>query len=241
MRLSWCKAIVFHHWPDELVVETQHLVKQFRVFDVVWLLVAIELHRVRHHLFLRYIFETQEFVFVLGNLTVLIKKPAWSSSSAHGARYCTIGNCCWPIYTAWSIWHQTFTFIFQVFKLRHDFAELSLSFVFLHALLADREHPLAVHEVRGARSSWKITVDALPVLLEVRLDVLQSVQSAHLTRFLLLSHRLWLGLRRWLPLLCIRWVLLSRIVSGRVKIWIVCKMSSVLTTNQVRIQISRGN
>lgn len=48
-----------------------------------------------------------------------------------------------------------------------------------------REHPLTVDKVACSGSSSELAIDTFPFLLEVRLDVLESIQRRHLTGLLL--------------------------------------------------------
>ena len=81
--------------------------------------------------------------------------------------------------------NDSFELIFEFLEFAQDFAELSLPFLLLDASLADCEHPFAVDEVARAGPTRVFAANALPVLLEVGLDVLEAVESRHLTGLLL--------------------------------------------------------
>ena len=64
MRLSRCELRSFQDGSDGLVVESKHLVQQFTIFNMVTLLVSIELHGVRDHLLLCNVFEDDEILCI---------------------------------------------------------------------------------------------------------------------------------------------------------------------------------
>lgn len=71
VRLGRGKSCRLEHRPDQFVIESQHLEEKLTVFNMVALLVTIELHRVRHHLLLRDVFEDQELRIVFVVVVVL--------------------------------------------------------------------------------------------------------------------------------------------------------------------------
>lgn len=99
----------------------------------------------------------------------------------------SIGDVSWSIYRqrAWSGWSNTFTLIFQVFKLLQAFTKLSLSFFLLNRTFTDSIHSFSIYKIASSWPSSKFTIYTFPVLFEIRLYVLQSVKSWHLTWFFL--------------------------------------------------------
>ena len=201
MRLCGSKPSSFKNWTNELVVESEHLVQELTVFNVVALLVAIELHGISDQLLFCNVLEHQEIGLVLaievtrsGTVSLVVKESRGTTVwTTHWGIDSSVWDCGWAS-SSWAItvWHDTFAFIIELLKLDHDFTKLTFSFFFLNRGLADRADTLAVHEVTCTRSSWVLTADAFPVLLEIWLDVLQTIESWHLAWFLWWST--WLSL-----------------------------------------------
>lgn len=70
MTICRAKSVLLKNATRQLVVEPDHLVQKFRVFDVVRLLVAVVWQRARHQLFVRDIFEVEKFALILVLLVV---------------------------------------------------------------------------------------------------------------------------------------------------------------------------
>ena len=87
--------------------------------------------------------------------------------------------------------HDSFTFIIELLELNQDFANLFLSFIFLNRAFTHRADTLSIYKVACSRSSRVLTANTFPMLLEIWLNVLQSVKSRHFTRFLLRSCLWW--------------------------------------------------
>jgi len=60
MGLGGCEACSLKNRTDQLVVETQHLVKEFAVFYMIALLITIELHSICDQLLLCDVLENKE-------------------------------------------------------------------------------------------------------------------------------------------------------------------------------------
>mmetsp|Transcript_24551 Transcript_24551/g.38081 ORF Transcript_24551/g.38081 Transcript_24551/m.38081 type:complete len:221 (-) Transcript_24551:373-1035(-) len=177
-----------NHGANKLVVETEHLVEQLTVLDVVALLITVELHRVGHHLLVRDVLEHKELRLILvvvvtrrrSAVSLVVKESGVASvgathrrvdsavrnvgggSSGHRtrSRRPSVGR------------HHPFELVFQLLELDEDFANLTLALFLLDGAFTDGEHAFAVYEIAGTGSAGELAVDALPVLLEVRLDVL---------------------------------------------------------------------
>lgn len=183
MRFSSGKPSSFKHWPYEFVVESEHLVKELTVLNMVRLLISIKLHVVGNHLLVGDILKHQEIRLVLVVIVArlrtvgLIKETVCTSMRSwhwwiHGSvRDC--GRSC--TYWSWAVWLNTFEFIFKFLQLAHNFTKLPLSFLLLNRAFTYSEHSLSVHEVASSWSSSILTVDTLPVLFKVRLNVLKSI------------------------------------------------------------------
>ena len=81
MRLGRREASCLQDRSNQLIIKSQHLIQQFTILNMVAFLVTVELHRVRHHLFLRYVFEHEEvrvvFIVVIigaGRASLIIEK-----------------------------------------------------------------------------------------------------------------------------------------------------------------------
>ena len=89
MALGGCKVGIFEDGANQLVVESEHLEKQFAVFNVVAFLVAVKLDCVRYQLLVRDVFEYEEIRLILVVIitliiaTVWIEEPIASMCSAH--------------------------------------------------------------------------------------------------------------------------------------------------------------
>lgn len=70
MGIRWTEAMLLKHWPAKLIIESDHLVKQLWVFNVVALLVAVVREWARNHLLVRNVLEVQELTLVLILLVV---------------------------------------------------------------------------------------------------------------------------------------------------------------------------
>ena len=79
-------------------------------------------------------------------------------------------------------WYDALALILKLLELVHAFTQLPLSLLFLDGTLTDCVHSLPVYEITRSWTSCKFTIDSFPVLFEIRLNVLQSVKSRHLTR-----------------------------------------------------------
>lgn len=240
VALSGRKTVVFEHRSDELVVEPEHLVEELTVLDVVALLVPIELHVVRHHLLLGDVLEHQRIRLVLVVVVrvrlvrVAVEEATRCTLSArHAGAHSSVGYCGGSLDRSASVWHYPFDLVLEIFDFGHDFGDLLLSFFLLDTGIAHGVESFLVHEVAGARSASVLTIDSPPVLLEVALDVLQSVQGRHLAR--LLGWLRWRFLAVWSILELVGWWLQPGLrlrraltafligVTGRV-----CKVSRVL-------------
>lgn len=65
MRLGWSEIGRLQNRPNQLVVESEHLVQKFAVLDVVAPLVTVELDSIGDHLFVSDVLENQEIRLVL--------------------------------------------------------------------------------------------------------------------------------------------------------------------------------
>lgn len=65
MRLSSSESCSLQERTDQLVVEAEHLVEELAVFDVVTLLISIELHRICHQLLVGDVLEHKEVRLIL--------------------------------------------------------------------------------------------------------------------------------------------------------------------------------
>lgn len=88
MRLSRSEIGCLQNRPNELVIESQHLVQKFTVFDVVASLVTVELDSIGDQLFVRDVLENQEIGLVLivvvtglGAISLTTKKALGTSVS----------------------------------------------------------------------------------------------------------------------------------------------------------------
>ena len=178
--------------------------------------------------------------------------------STHWRVYSPIWDCSWAsACRSWgpTIRHDSFAFIIKLLKLYHYFPQLPLSLLFLDWALANRTNSLSIDEIASTWSSRILTTDSFPVLLEIRLDVLQAIKSWHLTWFL----RRWslislaLSLRRQLgghlagettssclgfrhvllsPLVSLWWWLSSLTIPGTA-ICVMCRILAISKNNRV--------
>ena len=179
MAFSRGKVVILKYWADEFVIESKHFVKKLRIFYMITLLVSVELHAIGDHLFFGDVLESEALRLVLVvvvaiiTLSLTIEEATWTSlCSRHTWTDRSIRNSSWSI---WVTWIHTFTLVFQILKFGHNLTELLLSIFLLDRTLTYREQPLSIDKVACAWSSCEVTIDSLPVLLEVALDVLQSV------------------------------------------------------------------
>lgn len=188
MTLCWGKVVVLKDRPDQFIIKSQHFVQKLTIFDVITLLIPVELHVVGDQLFFSDVLEREEFWLVLVVMvavwgivvaveesTTLGSRHAWAYSPIRYSRRAIDG---------WSLWHDTLALIFQVSQLVHDLTELFLTVFLLNWALTDGEHSFLVYEIACSRSAGKFTVDSFPVLLKVTLNMLQTIESRHLTWFL---------------------------------------------------------
>ena len=193
MRLCCREACRLQHGSDQFIIKPQHTVQKLAVVDVVGFLVTVELHSIGHHLLLRDVFEYKEFgiilivvIIVSTRLIVLIVVKAL------GARMCTthrrinssIGDSGRSInrLRAGTGRQNTFALILELLKLVHYFSQLSLSFLLLDGTFTDSIHSLSVDEITCAWTASKFTIDSLPMLFEIRLNMLEPVECRHFTR-----------------------------------------------------------
>lgn len=218
----------FEHRSDQLIVKTEHFIQELAVLNMIGLLVTVELHSVRYHLLLRNVFEHQEVgvVFVVVIIwswraaLVVEKSLATWVSSAHWRIHSSVCNSCGRIdwLRARTRRNNPLALVFKFFKLAHAFPKLLLSFFFLNCAFTYCVHSFPVDEVASAWAASEFAINAFPVLFEILLDVLESVESRHFIWFLwwrLLCTGLcgWLGLR-WqflgclslLQTACLAWV-----------------------------------
>jgi len=100
VRLSGSEPSCLDHRSDQFIIESEHLVEQLTVLDVVTLLVTVELHGVCYHLLLAYIFKNQELRLVLivivttGRSAVCLIKEALVATvrAAHRRVHCSVRN-----------------------------------------------------------------------------------------------------------------------------------------------------
>ena len=101
MRLSRSEIRRLQYRPNQLVIESQHLVQKFTVFDVVASLVTVKLDSVGHQLFVSDVLENQEIRLVLivvvtglGATSLTVEKALGTSmSTAHRRVYSPIRDC----------------------------------------------------------------------------------------------------------------------------------------------------
>ena len=250
MALCWSKASIFQNWSNEFVIKPEHFKQQFTILNMIALLVSVKLNSVCDHLFWVDVFEDQEvrvvFVVVISSLiwTLAIEETTSAMCSTQAWAHSSVGNGRWAVLTCITcVWQDSFVFILQILKFAHYFSKLPLSFFLLDRALTDGKCSFTVDEITGSRSTSKLTVDALPLLLEVALYVLESIKSRHLAGFLLwwclscwcfwldlagcLAHALLWTL--WMPtsLTCCCWVLF--LVNSGVRLTCICKMCWILT------------
>lgn len=123
--------------------------------------------------------------------------------STHWWSHCPVCNRGRCVYwrSHWSLWRNSFVLIFELLELEQALAELPLSLLLLDGTLTNGIHAFPIDEVAGARSACEFTVNALPVLFEIGLDVLQAIQCRHFV-WLFRRWRLRLRIRlRW----CMVW------------------------------------
>ena len=173
--------------------------------------------------------------------TLAIEETSCSMCTAHAWAYSSIRNGCrtscgWTLVA--STRHYSFAFIFKILEFAHDFAELSLPLFLLDGTVADSECSFSVNKVTCSWSSSEFTVDALPMLLEVALNVLKPIQCRHLAWFLLsccwtrrllwsrcLPHCLFWTLWMTAPLAC---CLTLFVIVSSVTLSTICKMRWIL-------------
>lgn len=152
-------------------------------------LVSLELDVVRYHLLLRNVFEHQELRVVARSIEarsrtvrlVVERALATAQSRTDGL----IGDSCRTIGRLEALrWRNPLTFILQILKFAQALCNLSLPLILLKRPLTNREHPFPIDEVTSARTTGEFTIDALPLLFEIRLYVFQSVECGHLGWFL---------------------------------------------------------
>lgn len=188
VRLGRRKTARLKHGSNQFVVKSQHLIEKLAVFDVVTLLVAIELHVVRDELLFSDVLENEEVRLVLAIVVVVarriratariaVEESLVTVRSRHGRVNGPVGDSRRAIDggLAAAVRHDALALVLELLQLHHALSELTLSLFLLYAALADSEHPFAVHKVAGAGTARILTVDTLPVRLEVLLDVLQAV------------------------------------------------------------------
>ena len=250
MALGWSKASIFQDWSNEFVIKSEHFKQQFTILNMVALLVSVELNSICDHLFRVDVFEDQEvrvvFVVVVSCLirTLAIEETTSTMCSTQAWAHSSVGNGRWAVLTCITcVWQDSFVFILQIFKFTHNFSKLPLPFFFLDCAFTDSKCSFTVNEITGSGSTSKLAVDALPLLLEVALYVLESIKSRHLAGLLLwwclTCWWFWLDLARWLAhallgtlwmptsLACCCWVLL--LVNSWVRLACICKMRRILT------------
>jgi len=163
--------------PDSFVVEAKHFVEEFAVFDVVRLLVAVELHAVGHQLLFSNVLETQEvrliLVVLIPVLRIVVEEPALCARHARCRSAIRDGGG--AVHRTAAVGSHALNFVFQLFELDDDLSKLLLAFFFLDGALAYCKRAFAVDEVAGSRSTCEIAIDSFPMSFEVALNVLKSV------------------------------------------------------------------
>ena len=203
MRFCWCQISSFKDRSYKFVVEPEHFVAEVAIVMIA-LRISIKLHGVRdHHLFSKWL-KCNEIrlvpIIMILRLRVIsrIVEKVRSVRPTHGGICGTIwdrGGC---IVGRASARTNAFKLVFQFLDFADNFPQLLLPLILLDGTFRYRKHPLAVDEITCSGSSSKFTIYAFPFLLEVRLNVLESIQRRHLTRLLLLWRQwiLW-GLALW--------------------------------------------
>lgn len=250
MALGGCKAVVLEHRPDELIVKTQHLVKQLTIFNMITLLISVKLHGVGYHLFFSDVLEKQEFRLVLvvvvsvGPVIVTVEETtSCTLSTRHARTDSPVGDSGRALDGGSARGHHSFHLVLEILDLAHYLGDLFLSVVLLNATLTDSEESLFVDEVAGTGSACELAIYTLPVLLEITLDVLQPVQRRHLAR--LFGWLWWRLLSVWGPLELVgRWLHARLGLGGALAVGLVHvarwvgKVSRVLTIYKITVQIS---
>ena len=145
-------------------------------------LVTVELHCVRHHLLLWNILKNQEvrmvFIVVIirsgGSGLIIEKSLSTRMSTTHWRIHCSICYSCRSINRLGSRTgrHNSFTFIFKLFKFAKALAQLPLPFFLLDWTFTNCVHSFSIDKITGSRPSSKFTIDSLPMLFEIGLYML---------------------------------------------------------------------
>jgi hypothetical protein len=147
------KTIDFKHWTDKFVVKAQHLIEDFRILNMIWLLVALELLGMADYLVLCDVFESNEITLVF----ILIIISSWWSWSwiLWGEEASLWGGGC---LVKWgcgglSSWWVTYLVFLKVFELEKDLGQLSLALLLFIVTLRYMENSLFIYKIW---STWKI-------------------------------------------------------------------------------------
>ena len=215
MGFCWSEIGCFKDRSYKFIVESEHLVAQVAVVMIA-LGVSVELHGVRDHLLLSNRLERNKVrlipIVMVVRLRVIsrIVEEVRGMRPAHGGISSTIWDRRGCIVGGASARTYAFKLVFQFLDFANYFPQLLLPLIFLDGTFRYREHPLAVDKVTCSGSTSKFTIYTFPFLLEVRLDVLESIQRRHLTRLLLRAGRQWI---LWGLALCGRFHTILRLPS----------------------------
>ena len=145
MTLSRGKWIIFKHRSNKFVIKPKHFVKELAIFNMITLLISVELHAISYHLLLCDALENKKIWFVLIVMVriictgLAIEESSSTLSTRHTWTHSSIWNSCWALYRVVSSRHDALAFVFQILELSHYFAKLSLSLFFLNWTFTDSE------------------------------------------------------------------------------------------------------
>ena len=182
MTLCGCKVSNLKHWSNKLVIESKHLEEKLTILNMITLLIAVKLHCISNHLLFRDIFEWEIiwviFIVIITRLwivTIIEESRTSTVGATHWRANSTVGDSGWASLGTALVRHDTLALIFDFLELGHDFTQLPLSLLFLDGGLAYSKHSFSINEITCSGAPRVVTVDSLPILLEIGLDVLETI------------------------------------------------------------------
>ena len=122
------------------------------------------------------VFENQKLRSILIVLVIepsrsLCLRCAWMEPILQPTNWASLRTCV-----------NTWALVFQFLDFVKYFKQLFLPFIFGYSCLNHRNSSFFINKVWGARTTSRFTLYAIPILLEVCLNQLQSIQSWHFLR-----------------------------------------------------------